>query len=201
MQARAHGVIIDYRADADLIEPNAVTTQDERVYEADIALLTPGAWAGDRMKAVAPALKHIRAGKGELVAVQLERGLSPNIRAPGFSIAQRREDVVLGATLEYDRFDRHVDQARIAALLAAAEKVLPGEVQTTGQAWAGVRPMSPDGWPMIGPSGDVLVAAGHSRNGWLLAPITAEIITAYVFGAAIEPAWAALSPERFEKQA
>jgi glycine oxidase len=58
--------------------------------------------------------------------------------------------------------------------------------------------MSPDGWPLIGPSGDVLVAAGHSRNGWLLAPITAEIITAYVFGAEIPPEWAALSPQRFE---
>jgi glycine oxidase len=57
--------------------------------------------------------------------------------------------------------------------------------------------MSPDGWPMIGRSGDVLIAAGHSRNGWLLAPITAEIITAYVMGADIPPEWAALSPDRF----
>jgi glycine oxidase len=44
----------------------------------------------------------------------------------------------------------------------------------------------------------LLVAAGHSRNGWLLAPITAEIITAYVFGAEIPTEWAALSPARFE---
>jgi glycine oxidase len=43
----------------------------------------------------------------------------------------------------------------------------------------------------------VLVAAGHSRNGWLLAPITAEIITAYVIGAEIPSDWAALAPERF----
>ena len=57
--------------------------------------------------------------------------------------------------------------------------------------------MSPDSWPMIGPSGDVLIAAGHSRNGWLLAPITAEIITAYVMGADIPAEWAALSPDRF----
>lgn len=201
MQARAHGVIVDYRADVNLVEANHVTTQDERVYETDLVLLTPGAWATDRMKAVAPAMKHIRAGKGELLSVKLERDLAPNFHAPGFYLAQRREDVVLGATLEYDKFDRHVDQDRVAALLAAAQKLLPDEIESTGQAWAGVRPMSPDGWPMIGPSGDVLVAAGHSRNGWLLAPITAEIITAYVFDAAIEPAWAALSPERFEKQA
>ena len=69
----------------------------------------------------------------------------------------------------------------------------------TGMIEIGIRPMSPDGWPMIGPTGEgVLVAAGHSRDGWLMAPITAEIITAYVFGAEIQPDWAALSPERFE---
>jgi glycine/D-amino acid oxidase-like deaminating enzyme len=51
---------------------------------------------------------------------------------------------------------------------------------------------------LIGRSNGILVAAGHSRNGWVLAPITAEIITAYVFGAELSPAWAALSPQRFE---
>jgi glycine oxidase len=75
--------------------------------------------------------------------------------------------------------------------------VLPGELKR-GKVWAGVRPMSPDGWPMVGPSGGVLVAAGHSRNGWGLAPITAEIVTAYVLGAPIPAQWAAWSPERFK---
>jgi glycine oxidase len=82
--------------------------------------------------------------------------------------------------------------------LAAAEALLPGEVKQGERAWAGIRPMAPDGWPIIGPSGEgVYVAAGHSRNGWLLAPITAEIISAYVLGAEIAPEWAALSPQRF----
>ena len=100
--------------------------------------------------------------------------------------------------MDFDRTDRLVDPAQVEALLAAADALLPGEVQPTPKPWTGIRPMSPDGWPMIGPSGDVLIAAGHSRNGWLLAPITAEIITAYVMGADIPPEWAALSPDRFE---
>jgi glycine oxidase len=51
---------------------------------------------------------------------------------------------------------------------------------------------------MIGPTPEgIYIAAGHSRDGWLMAPITAEIITAYVFGQEIPPEWAALSPERF----
>jgi glycine oxidase len=198
MQALAHGVIIDYDADVYEIEAGTVRAHDGGVHAPDAILLAPGAWATDRLKDVAPALKRVRAGKGHLVPVALRQPLGPNVRASGFYLAQRREDAVLGATLEPDRFDRRVDPARVGELIAAAEALLPGEVKPAGRPWAGIRPMSPDGWPLIGPSGDVLVAAGHSRNGWLLAPITAEIITAYVFGAEIPPEWAALSPQRFE---
>lgn len=201
MQARAHGVIIEYHADVETITAIAAKTHDGRVFDADVVLVTTGAWATDKIMAAAPALKHVRPAKGHLVPVALEEPLAPNVHAPGIYLSTRREDVVLGATMEFDRYDRAVEDAQVASLLAAAEKVLPGEVRAAGRAWAGIRPMSPDGWPMIGPSGEVLVAAGHSRNGWLLAPITAEIITAYVFGAEIAPQWAALSPDRFEKQA
>jgi glycine oxidase len=198
MQARALGVIIDFDTDVASVTASAALTHEGRVYDAEAVVLAPGAWATDKLMNAAPALKHVRPAKGHLVQVALERPLAPNLRAGGFYMAQRRDDVVLGATMEFDRFDRSVDAARTAELLAAAAALLPGEVKQGEKAWAGIRPMSPDGWPMIGPSGEGLyVAAGHSRNGWLLAPITAEIISAYVFGREIEPAWAALSPARF----
>ncbi len=198
MQAHALGVLRHYNTDVAVVTPTSVTTHEGKVFEADLIVLAPGAWATEKIMATAPALKQIRPGKGMLAAVELERPLGPNIRAGDFYLAQRREDAVLGATLEYDRYDRKIDRARIAELHAAAERLLPGEVKLTERAWAGIRPMSPDGWPMIGPTNEgILLAAGHSRDGWLMAPITAEIITAYVFGAEIPPAWAALSPERF----
>lgn len=197
MQARAHGVIIEYHQDVAEVSAHSATTHTGRVIEGEVIILAPGAWATEKLQAAAPALRHIRPAKGHLVSVELERSLAPNLRAGAFYLAQRREDVVLGATLEFDRFDRKVSETQVNELLAAAEALLPGEVKPAGRAWAGIRPMSPDGWPMIGFSNGVLLASGHSRNGWLLAPITAEIITAYVSGAEIEPAWAALSPDRF----
>lgn len=199
MQAHALGVLRHYDTDASEVTATSVTTHEGRVFEADAVVLAPGAWATEKLTTVAPALKQVRAGKGIVAAVELEKRLGPNLRAGDFYLAQRRDDVVLGATLEFDRFDRKVDRAKVAELHAAAERLLPGEVKLTEKAWAGIRPMSPDGWPMIGPSGTgVLLAAGHSRDGWLMAPITAEIITAYVFGNEIPARWAALSPERFE---
>ncbi|MGE0530760.1 MAG: NAD(P)/FAD-dependent oxidoreductase [Hyphomonadaceae bacterium] len=199
MQAHALGVLRHYDTDASEVTATRVATHEGKVFEADAVVLAPGAWATEKLAAVAPALKQVRAGKGIVAAVELERRLGPNLRAGEFYLAQRREDAVLGATLEFDRFDRKVDRAKVAELHAAAERLLPGEVKLTEKAWAGIRPMSPDGWPMIGPSSQgVLLAAGHSRDGWLMAPITAEIITAYVFGNEIPARWAALSPERFE---
>lgn len=198
MQARSLGVAIEYQRDVAKATPTLVETLDDRVYEADSVVLAPGVWATDSLVTSAPALKHIRPAKGHVASVVTSRMLKENLRAPDFYIAQRREDVVLGSTLEWDRFDRRVDKALVADMQQRVERVFPGQVRLGERAWAGIRPMSPDGWPIIGPDGKgVLVAAGHSRNGWLLAPVTAEIITSYVFGAEIPAPWAALSPERF----
>lgn len=202
MEARRHGASILFDHDVDVIEPGLVRVFDHGTIEADAVVLAPGAWATERLAAAAPALKHVRPAKGHLVPVKLKRPLAPNIHAPGFYLAQRNAtDVVLGATMEFDLYERRVDPEKVAALLAAAETLMPGEVARADQpAWAGVRAMSPDWAPMIGPSGaeGVFVACGHSRNGWLLAPITAEIVCAYVTGGEIDPLWAAFGAGRFE---
>jgi glycine oxidase len=197
MDLKAHGVLVDFHRDANSVAKNKVTTHEGHTYEADVVILAPGVWAIEAMKEAAPALRRVRAGKGQLVPVTLPRTLGPNLRAPDFYIAQRREDAVLGATMKMDDTSRFADPADTRGLLAAAEARLPGEVRQADRAWTGIRPMSPDGWPLIGWSGDVLIAVGHSRNGWLLAPITAEIVTAYVMEQPIPPDWAALSPDRF----
>lgn len=199
MEARNLGVTLHFGADVRHVATHHATTHDDVTYEADCVVLAPGVWATDELAAAAPALRRLRPARGHLVAVRLARSLRPNVHVGGVYLAPRRDDVVLGSTLEFDRYDRAVDPMQTARLLAAAEAALPGQVKPAEAAWTGVRPMSPDGWPMIGHSGAVLIAAGHSRNGWLLAPITAEIISAYVFGGPIAPEWAALSPQRFEK--
>lgn len=205
METLRYGGLIHYARDVEVVQeaPLRVRTFDNWEYEADIVVIATGAMSQRRLSSAAPALRHIRPAKGHLVPVELEAPLGATVRAPGFYLARRGErDVVLGATMEWDRYERKVDPERVDGLLAAAARVLPGEVRLRTDndvyPWAGVRPMTPDGAPMIGPSGCVLAAAGHSRNGWLLAPITAEIICAYVYGEPILPLWGAFSPDRFE---
>ena len=100
--------------------------------------------------------------------------------------------------MERGRDDRTVDPAAIAALRDAASRAAPTLADAPLiKAWAGVRPMSPDGWPIVGSSGPpgCFAAAGHSRNGWLLAPLTAEIIADMMFTGATAPP--EFDPRRF----
>jgi len=200
MQARALGVLVEYNTDAMNAGAHSVSLHDGRVLEADSVLVAPGAWASKRLMNDVPSLQHITPGKGHLVGVAAPELLHANFRAPGFYLARRREEVALGSTMETGRYDRFVDEAKVQALLGSAKALLGDDIADEERAWAGVRPMTPDGWPMIGrDDSGVLVAAGHSRNGWLLAPVTAEIISAYVFDREIAPDWAALAPQRFQK--
>jgi glycine oxidase len=200
MEAHRHGVAVHFRHDVKSVAPGKVEVWDGPDFSADHVVLAPGAWANDALRAAAPPLKTLRPAKGCLAPVMLERELAANVRAPDFYLARRHDnDVVLGATMQFDNFSRTPDMEAVAGLFAAAEKMLPGQVKPREgvRPWAGVRPMSPDWAPLIGRCDTgVLIAAGHSRNGWLLAPVTAEIICAEIFGWKLSPLWQAFRPER-----
>ncbi|MBL8549143.1 MAG: FAD-dependent oxidoreductase [Hyphomonadaceae bacterium] len=197
MELRRHGARLEFGHDVETVERDKVICFDGARFEADHVLVCVGAWANDGLMEAAPALKLVAPAKGHILEVRMRNELRTTIRAKDFYLAPRAHEVVLGATTEMGKFDRFIDRARVDELLAAAERALPGEVREAGRAWAGVRPMSPDRAPLIGLSGEALVAAGHSRNGWLLAPVTADIIAAYIFEEDVPARWAAFHPARF----
>jgi glycine oxidase len=162
----------------------------------DVVVLAPGLAAAGALAAAAPALSRLGPAKGQMLAVGMR--LSATIRGDGIYAAPRGDDAVIGATMETGRADHAVDPAVTAHLHARAASLVPALAGApVRRVWAGVRPMSPDWAPLIGWENGLLLAAGHSRNGWLLAPLTGEIIAAYVFGEPIAPLWAAFRPDRF----
>jgi glycine oxidase len=201
MELHYRGARVLFNHDVEAVTANEARIWDGPTFNADHVLLCPGAWASDNLIAAAPPLKHLRPANGVMVPVATGGELRANIRGHGFYLARRRgDDVVLGSTMQFDSFSRAPDPESVASLFAAADAALPGQVRPHAEArpWAGVRPMSPDWAPMIGKcETGVLIAAGHSRNGWLLAPITAEIVCAHVFGRAVPDLWSAFSPDRF----
>jgi glycine/D-amino acid oxidase-like deaminating enzyme len=203
---RERGGQTHFNVEADLIERKAwgrtVRCLGGEMFSADEIVLAPGVWASDHLVEAAPALKLVRPAKGHLSGVQLTVDLDVNVHGPDFYLAARGgAEAVLGSTMEFDRSDRHIEPEKIALLRAKAKALLPDALSDeAGRAWAGVRPMSPDWAPMIGRSGaeNAIVACGHSRNGWLLAPLTAHIVAAYVEELDIEPLWRAFAPDRFD---
>ena len=69
-------------------------------------------------------------------------------------------------------------------------------------AWAGLRPGTPDGLPIVGESAvpGLYLAAGHFRNGILLAPLTAVFLADVLLGGT-GGAPPLFSPERFVESA
>jgi glycine oxidase len=100
-----------------------------------------------------------------------------------------REDgrLLIGATVEDAGFRKGATPRGIAALMAAAMDVIPVIADLPlVETWAGFRPATPDGLPILGtdPTLNGLVyACGHYRNGILLAPVTATAIADIVTGA------------------
>jgi glycine oxidase len=118
----------------------------------------------------------------------------------GVYVAPSILGAVVGATMEEGRSDRDIDPEAVARLAAGARRLFPS-LETAGiEARAGVRAATPDGLPLVG-AGEtegVLVARGARRNGWLLAPLIAEVLLDRLAGRPASGAAAAFDPGRFK---
>jgi glycine oxidase len=107
----------------------------------------------------------------------------------------------VGATVEDVGFRKRTTVAALRRLRRGAAQLVPGlGMARLVSAWAGLRPGSPDGLPMIGllPGWtNVWVATGHFRNGILLAPITGRLIASSIGDGRPGPALAPFDPGRF----
>jgi len=117
----------------------------------------------------------------------------------GYVLA-RGGEAIFGSTMERVGFDGGVTQAGITEIVAAAQRLLPHLPSVPTRTWAGLRPVTPDGRPIVGPDPEVRglwYATGHGRNGVLLAALTGEIIVNLITTGASEIEIASLAPERF----
>jgi glycine oxidase len=120
--------------------------------------------------------------------------------AGGYAVPREDGRTLIGATSERAGFDAGHTPEGTAALRAMVATLSPAlAAAPLLEAWAGLRPMTPDGLPIVGPepANDVLVyACGHSRNGVLLAPVTGACVAALLAGTAPP---LDLSPYRVER--
>jgi glycine oxidase len=118
-----------------------------------------------------------------------------------YVVPRQNGEVVIGATAEERGFDTTVTAGAVHELLREGYRVLPeiAELELVDVS-AGLRPGSPDNGPLIGELEDgVVVATGHFRNGILLAPVTADAVTALLVGEAPDDVALPFAPDRFAR--
>jgi glycine oxidase len=172
---------------------------------AEAIVLAAGAWTTQWHASISTL--PIFPVKGQMMALQAVPGhqLRHTVYASDVGAIVPKADgtIFVGATVEKVGFDKAVTAGGIAELLTALAKLTPALSKARFlRTWAGLRPCSADGLPLIGPNRSVQglwIAGGHFRDGILLGPLTGHIVAELIqkhttpFGLDIK----AFDPDRF----
>ncbi|MDQ3676554.1 MAG: FAD-dependent oxidoreductase, partial [Actinomycetota bacterium] len=167
-------------------------------------VLAAGAWTAELDGLPPGARPALRPVKGQILRLRDPEGpglLERIVRFEGGYLVPRGDGrYVLGATMEERGFDTTVTAGGLHELLRDAGELVPGIYELiVEETAAGLRPATPDNAPLLGPCDAVeglIWAAGHHRNGILLAPVTADIVAGALVGDAVP---AAFAPGRFAR--
>ncbi len=164
-----------------------------------------GAWSATIDGLPPQARPAVTPVKGQMLALAAPTGfLRRTTWVPGAYLVPRPDGrLLIGATSEDAGFDERVTAAATYQLLHAALAAAPSlGAFTITESWAGLRPGTADGRPIIGPTSieGLIAATGHYRNGILLTPETARLVADFVETGDARPlhAW---SPLRMRDEA
>lgn len=175
-----------------------VTTKKTSFYASKVVNCA-GAWSGQ----IAPRPLPTRPVKGQMLCLAMpsRRLIKHVIRSPQAYLIPRSDGrLLVGATVEEAGFDKRTDPATIQRLHRAALALVPQLAEARIlEDWAGLRPGTPDGLPILGATETqgYYIATGHFRDGILLAPITAQVMSAVIEGRVPDFDLSAFSPRRF----
>ncbi len=171
------------------------------LHEADAFVLAAGAWTSQIEGLPREAVPPVVPVKGQMIALAPPAGAvlaKPIVWGNGVYLVPRGKRLLVGATVEEVGFDTSLTRAAARDLQARATALMPALAQWEfADHWAGLRPGSPDGLPMLGPTvvEGLYAATGQFRNGILFAPAIAELLCRLVLERRAEPL--AFDPRRF----
>lgn len=122
----------------------------------------------------------------------------------GYLVPRRDGRIIAGSTLEDAGFNKSVTPGGIRQILDGVLELVPGLASAEiVETWSGLRPGTPDGLPVLGPTSveGLFMATGHYRNGILLAPVTAKFLRDWLVEGKTPANADAFSPLRFSSLA
>ncbi|SEO97636.1 glycine oxidase ThiO [Paenibacillus sp. OV219] len=183
-----------------------VIAEDGRVFGGDRLVVCSGAWAQE-LEGTFGIRIPVYPIRGQICAYEVDGtdGAQPVQHMvfcnQGYLVAKENGTLVCGASEDVAGFDTSVTDRGIERLRKWNKQLFPDlEHRVPFHRWAGLRPSTQDGFPLLGPlsaSDRVIMAAGHYRNGILLSPATAMYVADCLDGKQTVERKRAFSPERF----
>lgn len=210
--ARARGIEIYANAPVQSVtiqqgRCSAVIAGNERIAVSHVVIaagcfsreiFTPDSYCGQRLAPFLPT----RPVRGQMIALSpRDTMLARAVRSSrGYLVPRGNGWIVAGSTLEDAGFDKHTTTEGLQQIRRAAIELVPDLADAEiVESWCGLRPGTPDGLPILGPVDleGVILATGHFRNGILLAPITAQLVKAWITQTELPVPADTYSPFRF----
>jgi glycine oxidase len=204
-----HATTIDLRPNTPALSTRSVNNAIEiktatGILHAKQFVDCTGAWASITSRL--PTLQ-VAPKKGQMLAVSLPPSFPLHlvVRTSDIYIVPRTSGpnagrAIIGATIEDAGFDKTLHLSDIAHLRSLAAALLPPLANALQlEAWAGLRPATPDGLPLLGAlptQPNHFIATGHYRDGILLAPATAHVMAQLLSGVSPSVNLTPFSPDR-----
>ncbi len=177
------------------------TGDDRRAF--DRVLLAAGAWSARLLTVSNLPGPRVRPVKGQMLSLASASPSAvsrPVWTSRGYIVPHADGRIVVGATQEEAGFDAALDHAAIDALKAEAIRAVPALAGLAElERFAGFRPASDDGLPILGGIGirHLTLATGQFRNGILLAPLIADAAAQHVLRATLPSVAQPFAADRF----
>jgi len=182
-----------------------VRLSDGTAIPAQIVVLAAGAWSS-----LVQGLPHtlpVRPVRGQILRLLPTTPLPWTLvcdHQGRYLVPRINNTVLVGSTMEEVGYDEGVTEHGRELLASAAASLIPGLGDAhIVEAWAGLRPISSDGWPVLGPDPDMeglFYATGHGRNGILFAPLTGRAVAELALMGRTEVRWEPFGVGRFHRE-
>ncbi|MDV6271046.1 FAD-dependent oxidoreductase [Rhodococcus globerulus] len=178
---------------------------NDRSMTSDHFVVAAGAWSGQVVRDLGYTLP-LQSGKG--YGFDVPPMFPPGVRASYLSEAKVAVTPLAGATrlagtMGFGGRGENVDMRRAGGILTSAADYFDNwDRPLNAVPWTGLRPMTPDGMPIIGPlprHPNVTVATGHAMLGITLGPVTGELVARSVLGRGLPVYARVFGLERFRR--
>jgi glycine oxidase len=194
VKVREHTPMARVEIDAAGERATGVTLETGERLEAGQLVLAAGPWSAGLHGLPDHARVPVRPVKGQILRLRDPSGpglLRRVVRFEGGYVLPRGDGrYVLGGTVEERGFDLAPTAGAAYEILRLARELVPGVSELEIEELSvGLRPGTPDNAPAIGPGAlrGLTWATGHYRNGILLAPLTAELVSRMLDGDGGDP--------------